>query len=173
MSKFLLTLLTVVIAVGVSGGLWVLANVVFNQARYRWRLFNALCFGAIGFILGAILSGNRLTIGSPSEESGGFLTFIWLPLAAMVVLAAIGMVLEQIEEPRQRLMASTIAGLVVGVAIGLLIRARPRHDRRLHRDRHRPRRRDRPAPQAPAAPWRAHRCGHRVPVRWLGWRRPR
>jgi alpha-glucoside transport system permease protein len=121
-SKFLLTLLTVVIAVGVSGGLWVLANVVFNQARYRWRLFNALCFGAIGFILGAILSGNRLTIGSPSEESGGFLTFIWLPLAAMVVLAAIGMVLEQIEEPRQRLMASAIAGLVVGVAIGLLIR---------------------------------------------------
>ena len=27
-----------------------------------------------------VLSGNRLTIGSPSAEDGGFLTFIWLPL---------------------------------------------------------------------------------------------
>lgn len=122
MSKFLTTLLTVVIAVGASAGIWILANIVFNQARGRWRLFNALCFAAGGLILGVLLAGNRLTIGSPTADEGGFVSFIWLPLIAMVAFALLGGVLEQVDDARQRLVIGTVAGVAVGVAIGLLIR---------------------------------------------------
>ena len=73
MSKVLTTLVTVVVAVGVSAGIWIVANLVFNQARNRWQAFSAMCFAAIGFLIGAVLSGNRLTVGSPSADQGGFL----------------------------------------------------------------------------------------------------
>lgn len=116
------TLLTVVVAVGVSAGIWILANLVFNQARGRWRLFNALCFAAIGLILGVALSGNRLTTGSPTYEEGWFLSFIWLPVASMVVFAVIGGLLEQTDDPRSRGVIAAGAGVAVGVAAGLLIR---------------------------------------------------
>ena len=65
------TLVTVIVAVGVSAGIWILANVVFNQARRRWKTFNALVFAGIGFIVGALLAGNHLTVGSPGRRAGG------------------------------------------------------------------------------------------------------
>lgn len=122
MSKILTTLVTVAVAVGASAGIWILANVVFDQARRRWRLFNALIFAAIGFIIGALLSGNRLTVGSPTLEKGGFLPFIWLPLTAMVTSGVLGIVLEQMTDPIRRLALAVIAAVAVGVAGALLVR---------------------------------------------------
>ena len=147
--KVLTTLLTVVIAVGVSAGIWIVANLVFNQARNRWRAFNAMCFAAIGFLIGAVLAGNHLTLGSPSAEDGGFLAFIWLPVASAVVFAALGAFLERVDDPRQRLVVSTVSG------VGHRRRHRSAHPRavptrprrhgvdRLDRRRARPRRRAR------------------------------
>lgn len=123
MGKVISTLVTVVIAVVVSAGLWIVANLVFNQARHRWRTFNAMVFAAIGFLLGAVLAGNRLTLGSPTTEGGGgFLAFIWLPVVAAVAFGAIATLLERVDEPRVRLAISTVAGAAVGVVIGVLIR---------------------------------------------------
>ena len=39
--KFFSTLVTVVVAVAVSAGIWIVANLIFNQAQRRWKLFNA------------------------------------------------------------------------------------------------------------------------------------
>ena len=122
MGKVFSTLVVVVVAVAASAGIWIVANLIFNLAKRRWQLFNTMVFAAIGFVLGAILSGNRLTIGSPSAESGGFLAFIWLPVVAALVFAVLGTVLEQVNEPRQRLLISAISGVAIGVAIGVLIR---------------------------------------------------
>ncbi|MBA3287403.1 MAG: sugar ABC transporter permease [Acidimicrobiia bacterium] len=122
MDKVISTLLAVVIAIGVSAGIWVVANLVFNQARRNWRVFNAIIFASTGFLVGALLAGNRLTVGSTTPETGGFVKFIWLPVVAMVAMGALGIVLVQANEPRLRLIISSVAGVAIGVAIGLLIR---------------------------------------------------
>ena len=63
-SKILSTLITVVIAVAGSAGIWVGANLLFNQVRDHWSRFSAISYGVVGFIVGAIISGNQLIEGT-------------------------------------------------------------------------------------------------------------
>ena len=121
MGKIISTLITVVVAVGFSAAIWVGANLVFNQARYHWARFNGLVFGVGGFLLGVLLSGNRLTIGSEGETLGGFLNWVWLPLALTAVFAVVGVALTRTDDDRQRLVIAVVTGAVVGVGLGLLI----------------------------------------------------
>jgi ABC-type sugar transport system permease subunit len=116
--KVLSTLLTVIIAVGVSGSLWIGANLVFNQVRGNWRRFTAIAFGAIGFLVGVVVHGNRVTVGS----EGGFAQWVWLPLLLGIGFAAIGIALDLATEPRRRQIIGIVAGAVVGIALGLLVR---------------------------------------------------
>ena len=120
MGKIGSTLLTVVIAVGASAALWVCANLMFNQVRGHWRRFTAIAYGSIGLIVGILLAGNRITVGS----EGGFLNWVWLPLLMGAVFAVLGVVLEYCENARTKLITGVGAGLVVGVALGLLVRDR-------------------------------------------------
>jgi ABC-type sugar transport system permease subunit len=115
--KILSTLVTVVIAVGASAAVWVAANLVFNQVRYKWALFSALAFGAVGAFVGILLSGNRITVGS----EGNFFNWVWLPVVLGLAFGAIGVVLARTEDPQRRLVVGTTLGAVVGVGIGLLI----------------------------------------------------
>jgi drug/metabolite transporter (DMT)-like permease len=116
--KVISTLVTVIVAVGASAALWVGANLLFNQTRSHWRRFTAIAFGLVGFLLAAVLHGNRVTRGSGE----GFLTWIWLPVVAGVVFAAVGLVLESTSDPRRRQVIGVVACVGVGVAIALMIR---------------------------------------------------
>ena len=58
------TIVTVVIAVSVCAAIWIGANLLFDQARSRWQRFNTLWFATLGILLGVVLHGNGLTIGS-------------------------------------------------------------------------------------------------------------
>jgi alpha-glucoside transport system permease protein len=116
--KVVSTLITVVVAVVVSGLLWVGANLVFNQARNRWSRFTALVFATVGFVVGMVLHGNRVTVGS----GDGFVRWIWLPLLAAVVFAVAGLALEQTRDRRTRLVTGVAVGVALGVGIGLLVR---------------------------------------------------
>ncbi len=119
MGKIISTLITVVVAVGIFGGLWVVLNLLFNQVRYRWTRFSTLAFGAIGFLIGVVLSGNQLTEGSV----GGFLNWVWLPLVLAVACGALGFVLSTTEDPQRRMLFATVFGGAIGVGIGALMKS--------------------------------------------------
>jgi ABC-type sugar transport system permease subunit len=118
MGKVISTLITVVVAVSASAVLWIGANLLFNQARDHWTRFSALAWGAVGFFIGVLLSGNRLTLAS----EGGLVNWIWLPLVLAVVTAGIGWALSTIDDASQRLILALSASALIGVGIGLLIR---------------------------------------------------
>ena len=112
------TLITVLIAVSGSAAVWIGANLLFNQARNRWRLFSGLLFGVVGFLFGMILHGNLITVGSGE----GFLPWVLGPLVATAVFVALGLVLARTDEPRRRLVIGAAAGVGIGALVGLLIR---------------------------------------------------
>ena len=123
--KFLTTLITVVIAVAVSGGIWVGANLVFNQVRSSYVRYRALAWGACGFAVGVLLAGNRITAGSTSEGGwvSSFGSWVWLPALAGLAVGLVGSLLAVISATPMRL-AIGVGGLAgTGVALGLLVRA--------------------------------------------------
>jgi ABC-type sugar transport system permease subunit len=115
--KVISTLITVVVAVGASAAIWVGANLVFNQVRHHWARFNGIAMGAVGFLVGVLLSGNRVTRGS----EGGLIEWIWLPLVLAVGLAVIAVVLANIDNAAQRLAIGIGAFALLGLGIGFLI----------------------------------------------------
>ncbi len=117
-SKVRSTIVTVVIAVAACAGIWIGANLLFDQARDRWQRFNTLWFGVLGALLAIVLHGNGLTLGS----GGGAWTWLLGPLAGGAAFGAVGFLLAQTEDPGRRSIIS-IGGLaIIGVAIGLLLR---------------------------------------------------
>ena len=100
------TLLTVIIAVGASAGIWIGANLLFNQVRGRWQLFNTIAFGVVGAILGIALHGNLVTIGSGT----GFLTWVVGPAAGAAAFGGLGYVLAGTDDPRRRRVLRRSAG---------------------------------------------------------------
>ena len=112
------TIATVVIAVAACGGIWVGANLLFDQARERWQRFQTLWFGVIGAIAGIILHGNGLTLGSGDNALAWFLG----PLVGGVAFGALGFVLAVTDDPSRRMALSVGGFAVAGVAVGLLLR---------------------------------------------------
>ena len=123
--KFLTTLITVVIAVAVSGGLWVGANLLFNQVRSSYVRYRALAWGACGFAIGVLLAGNRITVGATSDGGriASFASWVWLPALAAIAVGIVGAALAIITASNIRL-AIGAAGLGgTGIALGLLVDA--------------------------------------------------
>lgn len=113
------TVFTVVVSVAASAALWVGANLLFNETRGRWQRFLAISFGVLGALLGIVLHGNRLTLGSGT----GFLTWVVGPLVGAAVFTAIGAALARTDDAGQRLAIGIGSGAVVGIGIGALIRS--------------------------------------------------
>ncbi len=112
------TLITVVITVVASAGLWIAANVLFDQVRSRWATFNAIAFGLLGAVLGVLLHGNGITVGSGS----GFLPWVIGPLVGAAVLGTLGYVMTRTQDANQRLMIATGTGLAAGILIAVAVR---------------------------------------------------
>lgn len=122
-TKLLSTLLTVVLAVLGSGGIWIGANLLFNQLRTNFVRYRALTWGLLGFSVGVLLSGNRLTVGSTSD--GGTFSRIaawgWLPLLISLITGTIGAVLALVRAPNTRLLIAGGGLGVTGAVAGSLI----------------------------------------------------
>ena len=112
------TIITVIVAVAVCAGIWIGANLLFDQAQERWQRFQTLAFSVIGALLGMVLHGNALTLGS----GGGFLTFLPGPILGGLALGALGYVLATIDDAQQRRMVAIGSLAILGLVIGLLIR---------------------------------------------------
>lgn len=112
------TLVTVIIAVAASAGLWIGANLLFNQVRGRWQFFTTVAFAIVGATIGIVLHGNLVTIGS----GDGFLTWVVGPLAGAGAFGLLGFALARTDEPRTRRMIALGGSTVIGLVIGAVIR---------------------------------------------------
>ena len=112
------TLVTVVIAVAASAGVWIGANLLFDLVGQRWLTFNVILFGIIGALLGIVLHGNRVTIGSGS----GFLTWVIGPLVGAGAFGAVGLALARTDDPARRRAIALGSSATIGLVIGLVIR---------------------------------------------------
>jgi ABC-type sugar transport system permease subunit len=112
------TLITVIVAVGASAGIWIGANLLFNQVRERWLRFSAILWAVIGALVGIVLHGNLVSVGSGT----GFLTWVVGPLVGAAGFGAIGLGLALNDDPAKRRMIALGGSAVIGLAIGLVIR---------------------------------------------------
>jgi alpha-glucoside transport system permease protein len=118
-SKIRSTIITVVVAVAACAGIWIGANILFDQVQNRWQRFQTIWFAVLGAVLGIIIHGNHLTLGS----GDGFFRWVLGPLAGGIVFGALGFVLAATDEPRRHLVVSVGAFAAVGVVIGLVLRS--------------------------------------------------
>jgi len=112
------TLVTVVIAVAASAGIWIGANLLFNQVRSRWQLFNTIAFATVGTLVGIMLHGNLVTIGS----GDGFLTWVVGPLAGAAAFGGLGFGLAGTDDPGRRRLVAIGGSSAIGLVIGAVIR---------------------------------------------------
>jgi alpha-glucoside transport system permease protein len=112
------TLITVVIAVGVSAAIWIGANLLFNQVRSRWQFFETVAFAIVGAIIGILLHGNLITISSGE----GFLSWVIGPLAGAAAFGAVGLLLARTDDPGRRRVIALVGSGVIGLVIGAVIR---------------------------------------------------
>ncbi len=108
MDRLISTLIRIVLAVGVSGVMFVVLNYLFSQATKRWRLFNVIVGAFIGLLYFGILDGNRL-LGDVGP------TLIFWPIIGAVAGGIVFGVLSEIEEPRLRF--ATAAGSMAAIGI--------------------------------------------------------
>ncbi|MCP3856602.1 MAG: sugar ABC transporter permease [Actinomycetia bacterium] len=118
-SKIRSTMITVVLAVAVCAGIWIGANLLFDQARDRWQRFQAVSFGILGAFLGVLLHGNGLTLGS----GGGFLPWLLGPLLGGAAFGALGFFLAGVDGQRERLIMGVGAFAGAGLVAALLLRS--------------------------------------------------
>jgi alpha-glucoside transport system permease protein len=112
------TVITVLIAVAASAGLWIGANLLFDLVRSKWAQFNTIVFGIVGAVIGIALHGNLITLGS----GDGFLTWVIGPLAGAIAFSALGLALASTDDPARRRAIAIGASAAIGLVIGLVIR---------------------------------------------------
>ncbi len=119
-------------AVVVTGGLWIGANLVVNQASKNWQLFNTMRFALGGFLVAALIAGNQAISGAAEGTGfvGRFVGLVWFPLIIGAVTGATGFALSRVDAPRTRLAIGAggigAAGLVIGAMMD--VTARPEID---------------------------------------------
>ena len=111
MDRLISTLIRIVVAVGVSGVLFVAFNFLFSQATKRWRLFNVVVGASLGLIYFGILDGNRLL-----ADVGP--TLIFWPILGAIAGGIVFGVLSDTEEPTVRIPLATGALAAIGIIQG-------------------------------------------------------
>jgi len=139
MGKLLVTVLSVVLAVGAFTALWVGVNLIFDQSTRNWSRFSALAGGLIGFMVFSILHGNQLITHAggmeatrealtwgpdrdPSDFVANIAALMWWAIPGAGIGAAIGFLLSKATEPKQRMIIGTGAGLLVGLIIAFTLK---------------------------------------------------
>lgn len=124
-SQILATLLTVAIAVGVSGALWVLANLLVNRMRDASDRATYLSRALTGFVVAGVLSGNRLTRYATASAGASFLRsfvqWLWLPLIIAVATAVFAFASERLHRRERRIIAEVLLTGMVGGVLGALL----------------------------------------------------
>jgi len=115
-------------AVAVTGGAWIGANLMFNQATKNWQLFNAMRYAAGGFVVAAIIAGNQAISGAAEGTGviGRFVGLVWFPLIIAVITGVTGAALSRIDAPTTRIAIGAGGVGAAGVVIGAMMDASAR-----------------------------------------------
>ena len=105
------TLIRIVVAVGVSGVLFVTLNYLFSQATKRWRLFNAVVGAFFGLLYFGILDGNRL-LGDVGP------TLVFWPIVGAFAGSIVFSILSGTAEPNVRMPLAVGTMIAIGVIQG-------------------------------------------------------
>ena len=111
LDRVISTLIRIIVAVGVSGALFVALNYIFSQATKRWRLFNVIVGAFLGLVYFGILDGNRL-LGDVGP------TLIFWPIVGAVATGIIFGVLSGTAEPKMRMGLATGGLAAIGIIQG-------------------------------------------------------
>ncbi len=115
-------MVSVIVAVAVSMGLFVGANRWFDAAVRRWAKFTALTGFVLGALISVVLVGNRLLgwfIGSGAELRN----LSWVLAALLAALAtAYGWLLGTARNATVRLVTGIAGGGAIGLVVGLFLR---------------------------------------------------
>ena len=106
------TAIKIAVAVGISAGLFIVANKLFDLAYPRWALFAGLAGAGIGFISFLLLDGNRALRELPARP------WLWA-LIGGVALGVAGLVLNTPSTAARKLPMSVVTFAGLGVLIGL------------------------------------------------------
>ena len=106
------TAIKIAVAVGISAGLFIVANKLFDLAYPRWALFAGLAGAGIGFIAFVLLDGNRALRELPARP------WLW-GLIGAVALGAAGLVLNAPSTIAWKLPMSVVTFAALGVLIGV------------------------------------------------------
>ena len=112
----------VIVAIVVSGVLFVGANKWFDQAQTNWRRFGAVTGGLLGFGITAILVGNRILAWKTSTAEDATDLTAWLLVVGLLGGAAFGYVLTGLQNPRARIAAGVAFGVLYGAMAGAFVR---------------------------------------------------
>ena len=128
MQKLISTILGVIVAVGAFTGLWVGANLIFNQATRDFKRFSALAGAVVGLVFMTIIDGNRLvtSIGVRPDtwEWSALHVYLFWPVVGAALGAAVGWVLATLDDPKQRLGFGIAAGVGIGLLIAFILKSR-------------------------------------------------
>jgi alpha-glucoside transport system permease protein len=123
------TLLVVLVAVSLIGGLWIASNLVMNVAPKNWGLFSALSGGTLAALFFAILRGNRSILplvadGDPIAfgAGGGFLGHVEWPIFGFLVWGG-GLFAMRMLPRVPRLALGVAMGALTGFLIGQNVQA--------------------------------------------------
>lgn len=111
LDRVISTLIRIIVAVGVSGALFVALNYIFSQATKRWRLFNVIVGAFFGLVYFGILDGNRL-LGDVGP------TLIFWPIVGAVATGIIFGVLSGTTELKMRMGLATGGLAAIGIIQG-------------------------------------------------------
>ena len=111
LDRVISTLIRIIVAVGVSGVLFVALNYIFSQATKRWRLFNVIVGAFFGLVYFGILDGNRL-LGDVGP------TLIFWPIIGAVATGIIFGILSDTAEPKMRMGLATGGLAAIGIIQG-------------------------------------------------------
>jgi alpha-glucoside transport system permease protein len=117
--KIFTTVLTVVVAVGLTAAIWIAANILFDQVRNRWVRFSVLAFGGLGALYGIVLHGNQITVGS----GRGFFTWVIGPLAGALAFGVLAGALAITDDAVRRRAIALGGSLAIGVGTALVVRS--------------------------------------------------
>ena len=113
------------VAVGVSGALWVLANLLVNRMRDSSVRATYVSRALTGFVVASVLSGNRLTQYATAAAGASFVRslvqWIWLPLIVAVAVGAFTFVAERLKRRERRIIAEVLLIGTVGGVLGALL----------------------------------------------------
>lgn len=124
-AKLTSTLVAVVIAVGVSGGIWIVANLLVNRLRDTSSRATITGRALVGFLIAGLLSGNRLTqfstVNAGTAWWRAFAQWLWLPMVAALLVVFVTYIAERQSATVRRLGIYVLACGTLGGALAALL----------------------------------------------------